>query len=41
LRLKVGTFDYFQPTASGKTSFTVTEEIIQHFREMEQPEQWN
>ena len=34
--LKVGTFDYFQPTASGKTSFTVTEETIQHFREMEQ-----
>lgn len=33
--LKVGTFDYFQPTASGKTSFTITEEIIQHFREME------
>ncbi len=34
--LKVGTFDYFQPTASGDTSFTITEEIIQHFREMEQ-----
>ena len=34
--LKVGTFDYFQPTASGKTSFTITEEIIQHFRDMEQ-----
>ena len=34
--LKVGTFDYFHPTASGKTSFTITEEIIQHFREMEQ-----
>lgn len=34
--LKVGTFDYFQPTASGKTSFTVTEETIQHFKEMEQ-----
>ena len=33
--LKVGTFDYFQPTASGKTSFTITEEIIQHFKEME------
>jgi len=34
--LKVGTFDYFQPTASGKTSFIITEEIIQHFKEMEQ-----
>lgn len=34
--LKVGTFDYFQPTASGKTSFIITEEIIQHFRDMEQ-----
>ncbi len=34
--LKVGTFDYFQPTASGETSFTITDEIIQHFREMEQ-----
>ena len=34
--LKVGTFNYFQPTASGKTSFTITEEIIQKFRDMEQ-----
>lgn len=34
--LKVGTFNYFQPTASGETSFTITEEIIQHFKEMEQ-----
>lgn len=34
--LKEGTFDYFQPTASGKTSFTITEEIIQNFRDMEQ-----
>lgn len=34
--LKVGTFKYFQPPASGKTSFTITEEIIQHFRDMEQ-----
>lgn len=33
--LKVGTFDYFQPTASGKRQFTVTPEIIQHFKEME------
>ena len=33
--LKVGTFNYFQPTASGETSFTITEEIIQHFKEME------
>lgn len=34
--LKVGTFNYFQPMASGETSFTITEEIIQHFKEMEQ-----
>lgn len=34
--LKVGTFEYFQPTASGKTNFTITEEIIQHYRDMEQ-----
>lgn len=34
--LKVGTFNYFQPTASGETSFTIKEEIIQHFKEMEQ-----
>jgi predicted esterase YcpF (UPF0227 family) len=34
--LKVGTFNYFQPPASGKTNFTITEEIIQHFRDMEQ-----
>lgn len=34
--LKVGTFDYFQPTADGKTQFTITEIIIQHFVEMEQ-----
>ena len=34
--LKEGSFDYFQPTASGETSFTITDEIIQHFREMEQ-----
>jgi predicted esterase YcpF (UPF0227 family) len=34
--LKVGTFDYFQPTADGKTQFTITENIILHFTEMEQ-----
>ena len=34
--LKVGTFDYFQPTADGKTQFTITENIIRHFAEMEQ-----
>lgn len=33
--LKVGTFDFFQPRKDGQTQFTITEEIIQHFREME------
>lgn len=33
--LKVGTFPYFCPTSSGKTHFTITEEIIEHFCEME------
>lgn len=34
--LKPGTFDFFQPRKDGKTQFTITEEIIQHFREMEE-----
>ena len=34
--LQVGTFERFQPTADGETHFTITEEIIQHFKEMEQ-----
>lgn len=34
--LQVGTFERFQPTADGQTHFTITEEIIEHFREMEQ-----
>ena len=34
--LQVGTFERFQPTADGQTHFTITEEIIQHFKEMEQ-----
>ncbi len=33
--LKVGTFDFFQPRKDGQTQFTITEEIIQHYREME------
>ena len=33
--LQVGTFERFQPTADGQTHFTITEEIIQHFKEME------
>lgn len=33
--LKVGMFDYFQPTADGKTHFTVTKEIIRHYENME------
>ena len=34
--LQVGTFERFQPTADGQTHFTITEEIIQHFKEMEE-----
>lgn len=34
--LKPGTFDFFQPRKDGQTQFTFTEEIIQHFREMEE-----
>ena len=33
--LKPGTFKYFQPTLSGETHFTITEETIQQFRKME------
>ena len=33
--LKPGTFKYFQPTQSGETHFTITEDTIQQFREME------
>lgn len=33
--LKPGTFKYFQPTQDGKTHFTVTEDTIQQFRDME------
>ena len=31
----VGTWDYFQPTADGRTQFTITEDIINEFRDME------
>ena len=34
--LKPGTFMYFQPTQNGETHFTITEETIQQFREMEE-----
>ena len=34
--LQVGTSERFQPTADGQTHFTITEEIIEHFKEMEQ-----
>ena len=34
--LQVGTFERFQPTADGQTHFTITEEIIEHFKGMEQ-----
>ena len=33
--LKPGTFKYFQPTQAGDTHFTITEDTIQQFREME------
>ena len=33
--LKPGTFEYFQPTQNGKTHFTITEDTIQQFRDME------
>ena len=34
--LKPGTFDFFQPRKDGQTQFTITEEIIEHYREMEE-----
>ena len=34
--LMVGTFERFQPTADGRIHYTITEEIIQHFKEMEE-----
>ena len=34
--LQVGTFERFQPTADGQTHFTLTEDIIRHFKEMEE-----
>ena len=34
--LTIGKHDYFQPTATGETTFVITDEIIQHFREMEE-----
>ena len=33
--LKPGTFDFFQPTLKGDTHFTITDETIQQFRDME------
>ena len=33
--MKVGTFDFFQPRKDGQTQYTITEEIIRHYREME------
>lgn len=34
--VQVGTFERFQPTADGRTHYTITEEIIGHFKEMEE-----
>ena len=34
--LQVGTFPYFQPTADGRTHFTITPQIVEHFRQMEE-----
>jgi len=33
--LKVGTFDFFKSRLDGQMKFTITEEIIEHFAEME------
>lgn len=33
--LKVGTFEFFNPRLDGETHFTITEEIMRHFAEME------
>ncbi len=34
--LRVGTFERFQPTADGQSLYTVTEEVVRHFEEMEE-----
>ena len=34
--LMVGSFERFQPTADGRTHYTITEENIRHFKEMEE-----
>jgi predicted esterase YcpF (UPF0227 family) len=34
--LTIGKHDYFHPTANGETTFAITDEIISHFREMEE-----
>ena len=33
--LKPGTFEFFQPNKNGETHFTITEDTIQQFRDME------
>ena len=33
--LKVGTFEFFKPRLDGQKEYTITEEIIEHFAEME------
>ena len=33
--LKVGTFEFFKPRLDGQKEFTITEEIVRHFAEME------
>ena len=33
--LKIGTFEFFKPRLDGQRKFTITEEIINHFAEME------
>ena len=33
--LKVGTFEFFNPRKDGQLTFTITEDIIRHFAEME------
>ena len=33
--LKVGTFEFFKPRFDGQKEFTITEEIVRHFAEME------
>ena len=34
--LTIGKHEYFQPTETGETTFVITDEIIKHFREMEE-----